>query len=371
MIEAEGYSGSELTRHRALERRYGGRTARDWWRFYGLIAVLWFLLVLTYTRYLELFDNIEQQSAGYQAFVMCFSGSGLLVLVPAMVAFIWWAAGALVRYSLWQRGQPVFWRWFWVVVLVFYTWVEFDPLDAIHPVMSHKGLGNAPNLVAMFEASYRLSDGIPLEKFQWGYFLLWALFWFLLVTLHWQYLLNGLRESWFYVLRFHRYGASVLTGFRETARVARRPAVTFDYPKIPPVLPPAFRGVPRLNVNRLSAAQAAAIIAADGSGAISAAADQPTVLFVDLGRYCYSPTLAEVANEQGEPLLSFSARWAAPAVDRANLVVPLGAAAVSGPEPGEETVASEPEPAVEAGLTGSEIPPEEDAKTDTAGGESQ
>jgi len=370
MRETESYSGIDLTQHQAMQRRYGGRTARDWWRFYGLIAVLWFLLVLTYTRYLELFDSIEQQSPQYQAFVMWFSGSGLIVLVPAAIVFIWWAAGALVRYSLWQRGQPVFWRWFWVVVLAFYGYVEFDPLDIIHPAMSHKGLGNAPNLVAMFDVGYKLTDGIPLMKFQWGYFLLWLLLWFLLVALHWQYLLNGLREVWFYVQRFHRYGASVLTGFRETARVARRPAVTTSYPHGQPVLPPAFRGVPSLNVDRLSAEQARAIIAADGSGAISAAANQPTVLFVDLGRYCFSPALAELADDQGQPLLRFAEHWAPPVVERADLVVPLGAAQPAVPKTSEEndaeqgpaTAAEPDEPAAAA-----DTAPEPDAP----GGDSQ
>lgn len=344
MSEVEGHSGIELTRHLARERRYGGRTARDWWRFYGLIAVLWFLLVLTYTRYLELFDSIEEKAPAYQAFVTWFAGSGLLVLVPAAAAFFWWASGALVNYSIWQRRQPIFWRWFWIVVLVFYSYVEFDPLDAIHPVLSHKGLGNAPNLVAMFEPGYSLADGIPLMKFQWGYFLLWALFWFLLTALHWQYLLYGLREAWFYIRRFHRYGASVLTGFRETLRVARQPAVTSGYPGTPPHLPSAFRGVPRLNVSGLSEEQAAAIIAADGSGAITAAPEQPTVLFIDLGRYDWSPALAGLADGEGRPLLSFSERWAPPATERAALVVPLGTA---------------------------EFPPAEDGGAEKAGGDGQ
>lgn len=335
MRDAEGYSGLELTRHLAVVRRYSGRTASDWWRFYGLIAVLWFLLVLTYTRYLELFDSIQEQPHDYQVFVTWFSGTGLLVLVPAAAAFFWWASGALVRYSLWQRRQPVFWRWFWIVVLVFYTYVEFDPLDAIHPVLSHKGLGNAPNIVAMFAPGYQLSSGIPLMKFQWGYFLLWALLWFLIVALHWQYLYNGLSEVWFYVKRFHRYGASVLMGFRETARVARRPAVTSDYPAAAVRLPAAFRGVPRLNVASLSSEQAAAIVAADGSGAISAAPDQPTVLFIDLGRYDWSPALAGLTDGQGRPLLSFGAHWAPPAVQRAELVVPLGAVEPAAGEPAE------------------------------------
>lgn len=374
MAEVNGHDGMDLTLHLAAERRYGGRTSRDWWRFYGLVAVLWFLLVLTYTRYLELFDNLESKSAGFQAFVMFFSGSALLMLLPAACAFIWWAAGALVNYSLWQKRQFAAWRWFWVVVLAFYAWVEFDPLDAIHPVMSHKGLGNAPHLVAMFEAGYKLSDGIPLTKFQWGYFLLWVLFWFLVVALHWQYLLNGLREVWFYVKRFHRYGASVLTGFRETAQAARQLPVTSAYPQSEIVLSQAYRGVPRLNVDSLSPEQAEAVIAADASGAITAAPDQSTILFVDLGRYVYSPALAELMDEQGSPLLSFSDSWAEPGLSRAELVIPLGSAqriareSAAGPDEEvkdspAEPVAADSEPQADA------EPMEDEAVSGDAGGD--
>lgn len=321
------YSGAELTRHIATVRLYFGRSAVHWWRFYGLIAVLWFLLVATYTRYLELFDDIESQSAGYQEFVMWFSGSALLIMVPAAAAFIWWAAGALVRYSKWQLRHRALWRWFWVVVLVFYGYVEFDPLDAIHPVMSFKGLGEAPDFVAMFATGYKLSEGIPLMKFQWGYFLLWWLLIFLVVAVHWQYVLDGVREVWFYTRRFHRYGASVLTGFRQTWRTSRQPPVTLDYPRERAQLPPDYRGVPELNVARLTAAQAAAIVAADASGAIVAAPGQDSVLFIDLGRYDYSPQLAELRAEDGTALLSFSDTWAPPSTSREDLVLPLRAAA--------------------------------------------
>ena len=330
MPKFEGHHGRELTHHIAMARLFYGRTSAEWWRIYGTLAVLWFLCVLTYTRYLELFDDIHNQPADYQTFVMIFSGSGLLVLLPAVAAFIWWAAGALVQYSLWQRRQPRFWRWFWVVVLVFFLYVEFDPLDAIHPLMSHKGLGNAPDLIAMFDVEYSLSQGIPWMKFQWGYFLLWALFLFLIAVLHWQYFVNAFREVWFYTQRFHRYGASVLTGFSETHQAQLKPPVTADYPEKKPQLPPAFRGVPRQRVATLTDEQARAIIAADASGAIVSAPGQPAVLFVDLGRFDYSPQLAELTTVDGTPLLSFDDWWAEPAVNRSELVVPLNRSAPGG-----------------------------------------
>jgi hypothetical protein len=321
------YSGWELTRHVALPRRYFGRTARDWFRFYGLVAVLWFFVVMVYVRYFEMFDDIDNKSAEYQSFVAWFAGSALAVVLPAVIGFIWWAAGALVRYSKWQTVQPMLWRWFWVVMLAFYTYIEFDALDNIHPQMSHKGLGNAPDLIAMFETGYRLSDGIPLAKFQWGYFLLWALLWFLIAVLHWQYVIDGLREVWFYTQRFHRYGASVLTGFRETMRTHGRPPVTVDYSREKMHSPGAHRGVPQLNVARLTPEQAQAIIDADMSGAITPAPGQPTVLFIDLGCYDFSPALAELTDNDGTPLLRFSERWPEPGLSRSELVVPLKAPA--------------------------------------------
>jgi hypothetical protein len=81
--------------------------------------------------------------------------------------------------------------------------------------------------------------------------------------------------------------------------------------------------VPRLNVEQLTAAQAGAIVAADSSGAIVAAPGQPTVLFVDLGRFDFSPALAELADELGTPLLRFEPYWPEPAATREALVVPL------------------------------------------------
>ena len=45
MAEQLSYGGLELTRHLARVPLYFGRSAAHWWRFYGLIAVLWFLLV--------------------------------------------------------------------------------------------------------------------------------------------------------------------------------------------------------------------------------------------------------------------------------------------------------------------------------------
>jgi hypothetical protein len=135
------------------------------------------------------------------------------------------------------------------------------------------------------------------------------------------------------------------------------------------VLAPAFRGVPSLNVDRLSVEQARAIVAADGSGGISAAANQPTVLFVDLGRYCYSPALAELADDQGRPLLRFGAHWAAPAVERADLVVPLGAAQSAVPKSeGNET---EQGPATEAEPDEPAAPANDAPEPDAPGGDSQ
>ena len=63
--------------------------------------------------------------------------------------------------------------------------------------------------------------------------------------------------------------------------------------------------MPRLNVDRLSEAEARRIIAADGSGAIASAPGQPTVLFVDLGRFDHDPALAELRREDGTPLIVF------------------------------------------------------------------
>jgi hypothetical protein len=214
----------------------------------------------------------------------------------------------------------------------------------------------------MFEAGYKFSDGIPLIKFQWGYFLLWALFWFLVVALHWQYLINGLREVWFYVKRFHRYGASVLTGFRETAQAARQRPVTGAYPRGEVTLPQTYHGVPRLNVATLTADQAAEIIAADASGAITAAPDQPTVLFLDLGRFVYSPALANLTDEHGTPLLGFGDCWAEPGLGRTDLVIPLGAA--RGVEPAGEILAE----AAEAQAVSEPLPDDQREDHDEPGG---
>jgi hypothetical protein len=317
MRNAGSYEALDLTRHRPLPRRYYGYTALDWLKFYGLIAGLWFYLVYTYTHYFELFDDIESKEAGYQLFVGLFSGSALILLVPAIAAFLWWASGALVNYSRWQLRRPTVWRWYWMAVLVFYLYIEWDPLDNIHPVMSRKGLVLAPNLLQLLDGK------IILQDFQLGYFLLWVLFWFLVVVLHWYYLMNGFRVVWFYTQRFHRYGASVLTGFRETARQVGRVPATLDYPREQADIPDTYRGIPELVVDGLSEEQARAIIAADASGAITAAPQQPTVLFVDLGRYDYSPQLAELTDETGQPLLRFRRELPQPTGLREALVVPL------------------------------------------------
>jgi hypothetical protein len=211
----------------------------------------------------------------------------------------------------------VFWRWFWFGVLLFYGYVEFDPFDRIHPAMSSQGLAPAPNLLKLFDGEFELF------RFQWGYFLLWFLFWFLLLVLHASYLAAGWRTVWFYVCRFHRYGASVLTGFRTTALTLNRSPITVDYPRQRVTPPGVIRGVPQLNVPRLTEDQARAVVAADESGAIVAAPGQPAVLFVDLGRFSWSPALAELVDEGGTPLLRFTDRLAGPVATRQALVVPL------------------------------------------------
>jgi hypothetical protein len=89
-------------------------------------------------------------------------------------------------------------------------------------------------------------------------------------------------------------------------------------------LPAAYRGVPRLAVDNLTPEQAAAIIAADESGAVVCAPGQPTVLFIDLGRYEYSPALSALHTADGRPLLEFGSALPAPVARREDLLVPLG-----------------------------------------------
>lgn len=317
---------TDLTRHFAQPRRYftrdllsgreaRGYTAMDLFKFYGLIAGLLFFLAYTYTRYWELFNEIGTAGAGRQLFVLLFSGLPLLLVFPALLGFLWWASGALVSYARWQRPQAALWRWFWFGVLNFYTWVLLDLADAIHPVMSRKGLAPAPNLVLLFDGKFELF------QFQWGYFLLYALFWFLVIALHWSYFADGLRELRFHVDRMQRYSASVLTGFAQTAAAAASRPVSIPLEQ----LAGAGRGAPRLNpeIAGLDEALAARIQAADASGSISAAPGQPGVLFVDLASWSPSPALAALTDAQGRPLLVFDAPLPQPQGRREDFVVPL------------------------------------------------
>ena len=317
MRNAPTFDGAAMTLHHRRPSRYFGYTAMDWFKFYGFLALLLLWMAFTYTHYFSLFEDIESQSHDYQVFVAYFSGIPLLLVLPAVLGFFWWAAGALTRYSRWQLRQPMLWRWFWFGVLLFYACLGIDPLDSIQRTMSRKGLGLAPNLLALFDGRFETF------QFQWAGFLLWTLFWFLVVAVHWSYVLNGLRVVWFYTLRFHRYGASLLTGFRETMAVAQLPPVTESWGGH---AEPSSRGhsFPRLAVDGLSEAEAVAIIAADQSGAIVAAPHQPTVLFVDLGRFSFDPGLLELRRPDGTPLLSFEADWAKPMARREDLLVPLG-----------------------------------------------
>ncbi len=323
------YASSELTRFTAQVPRYYGYTAMDWFKFYGFIVGMLFYVVFTYTHYFELFDDIETQSAGYRLFVTLFSGMPLLLVLPAVLGFFWWAAGALVRYSQWQEREPALWRWFWCAMLLFYSTIELDLLDRIHPLMSRKGLAPAPNLLKLYDLK------LEFFQFQWGYFLLWTLFWFLVIILHWSYLLNGIRVVWFYTKRFNRYGVSILTGFRETLAVARSAPATVPYPQRSVALPQRFCGVPRLAVAELTPEQALAIIAADRSGAIVAAPGQPGVLFVDLGVFDYDPALGELRDAAGQPLLEFADYWAKPQARREELVLPLRRPRATAPAGGE------------------------------------
>jgi hypothetical protein len=311
------YQNGELTRYFPQARRYYGYTAMDWFKFYGFFISMFFYVVYTYTHYFELFDDIQQKSASYQTFVLWFAGLPLVLLLPAVLGFFWWAAGALVRYSQWQLRQPQLWRWFWFIAIGYLAFVEFDPLDRIHPLMSRGGLAPAPNLLKLYDGK------LEFFQFQWGYFLLWLLFWFLVAIAHWSYVLNGIRVVWFYTKRFNRYGASILTGFRETLAVTRSAPVTVSWPAQRTPLPERFSGVPRLAVEQLTPDEAAAIIAADRSGAITAVPEQPTVLFVDLGRFDYDPALLELRSAEGAALLEYANYWAAPAARREDLVVPL------------------------------------------------
>jgi hypothetical protein len=317
-----------------------------WLKFYGFIAGAWFTVAWAQIHYLGLFDDIEAKPAGEQSFVFWFSTLPLVFLLPVILLFFWWAAGALVRYARWQLRQPLLWRCFWLGILLFYGYVLLDPLDSIHPQMSRKGLAPMLNFNELVANWGRLAGEHklwppPLFQFQWGYFILWFLLWFLLIILHWQYFLDFLREAWFYARRFQRYGVSVLTGFRETARLAGSQPVTRDYPRQRPELPPVFRGAPQLNVSELSPAEAQAIISADSSGAMVLPPQQTNALFVDLGVYDFSPALAELRRADGTPLLRFTGSWPLPETRREALVVALAqpatalgrAAAIAAPEP--------------------------------------
>jgi hypothetical protein len=288
----------------------------------------------------------------------------VLLLFPSLPLFLlrWAVVGpwALLAITFEWLADSKPWQFFWLAMLLFLAWVAIDPLDNIHTVMNRKGLAPAPNLVEMLGNG--LFDGnrlrpVPLFQFQWGYSVLAWLVWFLIFVLHWQYLTDGLREFWFYANRFRRYGVSVLTGFNETARLAGTMPVTRDYPRQRPSLPEAFHGVPRLNVDRLTADEARAITAADASGAITAVPGQPTVLFVDLGSYDFSPTLAELHRADGTPLLAFSDAWPTPETRREELVVPLAVSSV-----GAELAPPNMQRSVEGGA--SSTPTEEEEAAD-------
>jgi len=333
----------DLTRHHALPRRYLGRdilsgregrgyTALDLFKFYSLISSLLFILAFTYIKYLDLFaDALKTDNSPLVLGARVFAGLTVIPLVLALIAlegFIWWASGALVGYTRWQRENPRAWGWFWFIVLNFLFWVEFDPLDQIHRAMSRNGLFPAPNLILLF------SGKVETFEFQWGYFLLWMLFWFLVAITHVSYLADGLKEAWFYIKRINRYGASVLTGFRGTGAVALSPPVTYPagrqpgasaYPwtaadatgSVPTIL------IPRLNTARLTDEQAAAILAADASGAISAAPQQRSVLLVDLGAFWPSPALLALRHGADAPLIVVEPGSLPPAARRDELIVPL------------------------------------------------
>ncbi len=322
MARAPRFSGLNLTLHQRQPAMFAGYSSTVWFKLYGFFAVAAFMLCYTYTRYFELFDDIESKSAGYQAFVVVFSGLPILLVLCAVLGFFWWAAGALVKFSRWQLTAPRFWRWYWLGVLVFYGYILLDPADSIWPALSRKGLAPAPNFYHLFDRSLE-----PTIMFQWGVFLLWVMFWALIIALAWVYLFDGLAKMWFYTSRTQRYAVSVLTGLRETARVQLREPVTQDYPRERIKLPPAYRGIPRLNVEDLSPLEARAILAADASGAIVPAPGQETVLFIDLGRYDFSPELAELTSADGAPLLRFTDYWPDPSASREALIIPLKAGA--------------------------------------------
>ncbi|MCC7478747.1 hypothetical protein IT575_09860 [bacterium] len=323
--------GTELTRHHALPRRFAGYTAMDWFKFYGFFAGMIFLLCYTYTRYLALFEEVEKQGPGFQIFVVLFAGIPVLMVAIALLGFNWWAGAALTRYSKWQLAQPRLWQGFWFIVLSFYTFVLIDPLDKIHPAMSRLGLAPAPNIKLLFDGKFEMF------QFQWGYFLLWALFWFLLAVLHVSYLADFWKELFFNINRTHRYGASVLTGFRESMAVYVSPPAT-SYEIGSGTAPwaaqleelregrPSPLGAPYVNPalpgGRLSLKQAQQVIAADASGAIVAGPGGDGTLFVDLGRWDFSPALAQLQDDAGRPLLLFESELPT-ALQRADLLLPL------------------------------------------------
>ena len=317
----------DLTTYFPKAKRYLGYTGMDWFKFYGFVAISWFTLVFVYTKYGELFNDYANKQDADKWWLLWFTMSGLLLALPAVLGFFWWAAGALVKYSRWMLRDAWFWRIFLFAVIMFFFVIEFDPVDKIHRQMSVRGIADTPNLVLLLSgegfAQWSATGQLPVFKFQLGYFILWVLFWFIVVILHLSYLAEGLGHIWFFSSRTQRYSTSVLTGFRETARMAMREPETEDYPRSRPALPAAYRGIPLLNVPDLSEAEALRIIAADGSGAFAAAPGQPTVLFVDLGRFDHDPALAGLLRGDGTPLIVFEERWQLPTASREELVIPL------------------------------------------------
>jgi hypothetical protein len=312
----------DLTRHHALPRRYLGRdllsgregrgyTAVDLFKFYGLITALLFALALTYIKYLDLFAEATKDGALPAMRTLAVATAVPLLLAwAALEGFLWWASGALVGYARWQRYNAPLWRVFWMLVLNFYFFIVFDPFDTVHRLLSRNGILPAPNLIMLF------SGQVETFQFQWGYFLLWLLFWFLVVIAHLSYLADGLRETWFYIKRINRYSASVLTGFRGTALVAMQPPVTIRE------LAPARVSVPRLTTV-LTPELAQQIVAADASRAISVAPGQRQALLVDLGSFYWTPALRALTYGNGQPLLVAEELQLDPVGNRSELVIPL------------------------------------------------
>lgn len=213
--------------HESSERPFT-ESVSSGFKLFALFSIGWFLVIFSFIKSLNLFEDLSTFTAGGKAILAFTAGVPLILTVIVVLRFYWWLSIYLVHISRWGRdiGWP---RYFWFFALIISTFVYLDPLDNI-----------SKNISRVLPVDQFVTFGIPAFNPVLVMFRLVLLL--LVLLLMFYYLKEAALYCWKWTKDTWEMAVSFPQGLAISAINFLRPNICVEYPEHKDKLPENFRG---------------------------------------------------------------------------------------------------------------------------------